>query len=122
MNSERLHERLRGIRARVAIRKWEARQAAHAGGVWFRLNLLLASTRCALVITAEEAAALRAAGFEPESVGAELEPPKLLFVVSEDMVPPSIRGTEVPLHDARQILLAPALLLIPFRAPRSRGL
>jgi hypothetical protein len=115
MNSNRLHERLRGIRSRVAVRKWEVRQAAHAGGVWFHLDLLLAATRRALVITAEEATMLRAAGFEPHPVGAELEPPKALFVIAEERVPPSITGREVAMHDARQILLAPAMILIPFR-------
>jgi len=114
MNSDRLHERLRGIRSRVAIRKWEARQAMHAGGVWFRLELLLASTRRALVITAEEAAALRAAGFEPHPLGGEIEPPKSLFVVAEESVPALMAGREVAIQDARQILLAPAMILIPF--------
>jgi hypothetical protein len=115
MNSDLLHQRLRRMRAQAAIRKWEARQVDHARGVWFRLELLLARTRCALVISADESAILRAAGFEAHPVGAELEPPKALFVVPEEMLPPSIEGHEIPLQDARQILLASAVVLIPFR-------
>lgn len=115
MNSDRLHQRLREMRARAAIRKWEARQVDHAGGAWFRLQLLLAATRRALAINADEVAILRAAGFEPHPVGAEIEPPKALFVVPEAKLPPSIIGCEVPLQDARRILLAPAMILVPFR-------
>ena len=113
-NSERLHERLRKMKARAAIQKWEARQVLHAGGVWFRLQLLLASTRRALVITAEEAAALRSAGFEPHPVGTQLEPAKWFFVIAEENVPPEIAGSEVPLQEASRIVAAPAAILIPF--------
>ena len=114
-NSDRLHERLRQMKARAAIQKWEARQADHARGVWFRLQLLFARTRRALIITAGEAAALRSGGFEPHPIGAELEPPRSFFVLSEEMVPPEVVGSEVPLHESNRILLAPAAILIPFR-------
>ncbi len=114
-NSEPLHQKLRGMRSRAAIRKWEARQAVHARGVWFRLELLLARTRRALVISAEDTMILRAAGFEALPIGAELDPPKTLFVMSEATLPASIKGFEVELQDKRQILLAAALVLIPFR-------
>jgi len=56
---------------------------------------------------------LREAGFDP--IGAELEPPKSLFVMTEETMPPEIAGSEIPLHEWRQILLAPAAILIPFR-------
>jgi hypothetical protein len=115
MSSASLYRRLREIRARAAIQKWEARQVNHAHGVWFRLQMLLAETRRALAISAEEASILRGSGFEPHPIGAELEPPKLLFVVSNGMLPPSIQGREVPLQDAQQILLSSVLVLIPFR-------
>ena len=110
-----LHERLREMKARAAIRTWEARQAELAGGVWFRLQLLLACTRRALVITAEEANELQRAGFEPHPVGLQLEPAKSFFVIAETNVPPEIAGSEVPLQEARRILAAPAAILIPFR-------
>jgi hypothetical protein len=113
-NSDHLHERLRQMKARVAIQKWEARQIDHAGGVWFHLQLLFASTRRALVITADEAEGLRNSGFEPHPIGSQLEPPKSFFVLSEEMVPPGV-GAEVPLQEAQRILLAPAAILIPFR-------
>jgi hypothetical protein len=113
-NSDHLHERLRQMKARAAIQKWEARQVDLAGGVWFHLQLLLASTRRALVITADEAAVLRNGGFEPHPIGARLEPPRSFFVLSEEMVPVGV-GSEVPLQEAQRILLAPAAILIPFR-------
>ncbi len=114
-NSDHLHERLRQMKARIAIQKWEARQVDHARGVWFHLQLLLASTRRALVITVEEEAVLRRAGFEPHPIGMRLEPPKSFFVLTEEMVPSGIVGSEVALQEARRILLAPAAILIPFR-------
>ena len=103
------------MKARIAIQKWEARQIDLAGGVWFHLQLLLASTRRALVITADEAAVLRNNGFEPHPIGMRLEPAKSFFVLSEEMVPPGVVGSEVPLQEAQRILLAPAAILIPFR-------
>lgn len=115
MNSDLLHQRLRRMRSRVAIRKWEARQVTHAHGVWFRLELLLARTRRAFVISAEEATTLRAAGFEAHAIGTELEPPKAVFVIPEKTLPVSIKAHEVALQDAQQILLAQAMILIPFR-------
>jgi len=114
-NSDRLHERLRQMKARVAIQQWEARQIGHARGVWFRLQLLLAQTKRALVITAEEATVLRNAGLEPSPVGLQLEPPKSFFVLSEQAVPLGVVGFEVPLQESNRLLLAPAAILIPFR-------
>ena len=114
-NTDILYERLRQMKARAAIRQWEARQVDHANGVWFRLQLLLARTRRALLITAEEANALRTAGFEPNPIGAQLEPAKAFFVMTEEMVPPEIVGSEVALDETTRILLAPAAILIPFR-------
>jgi hypothetical protein len=114
MSSQRLHDRLRQLRARVAIRKWEIRQLPHAGGVWFRFELLLARTRRALAITGEEEEILRAAGIDQHKVGAELEPPKTIFVLSEKQLPASVGGQEVPLQELQQILAAKSLILIPF--------
>lgn len=113
-NTDLLHERLRQMKARAAIRQWEARQVDYAGGVWFRLQLLLARTRRALLITPDEANVLRRAGFEPNPVGMQLEPAKSLFVIAEKMVPPEIVGSEIAL---REILRAPAAILIPFSKP-----
>lgn len=109
-----LHERLREMKARAAIKKWEARQADLAGGVWLRLQLLLAHSRRALLITAADAGALKNAGFEPHPVGMQLEPAKLLFVIAEERVPPEIAGTDIALRD---VLRAPAAILIPFSSP-----
>jgi hypothetical protein len=114
MSSERLHQRLRQMKARIAIQKWEARQVNHAGGVWFRLQRLLSDTRRALVISADEAAILLAAGFESHPVGHELQPPKELFVIPEAAVPRNVTGREIALQDGQAILHASAMILIPF--------
>jgi len=114
MSSDRLHQRLREMRARLAIRKWEARQANHAAGVWSRLQRLLAGTESAFVITSEEAAIVRAAGFESHPVGRELEPAKELFIIPKESLPEGVHGREVPLQDAQEILRASAMILVPF--------
>lgn len=41
----------------------------------------------------------------------QLEPAKSLFVIAEERVPPGIAGAEIALRD---ILRAPAAILIPF--------
>lgn len=115
MSSERLHRRLQQLKSRAAIRNWEMRQIGHARGVWFRLELLLAGTRRAFAITDADVALLRESSFEPHVIGAELEPPKLLFVIPAERLPGWIEGEEILLQDARRILAARALVLVPFR-------
>ena len=57
---------------------------------------------------------LRESGFDRHPIGEELEPPKSIFVLAEEQLPSALRGRDVPLQDAQQILLEPALVLIPF--------
>jgi len=114
MSSETLHRRLREMRARAAIRKWEARQINHARGAWFRFELLLAHAERALAVTPEEVEMLRASGIEEDPIGGEFEPRKFIFVISADRLPLQISGRDVPLQDKRRILMEPALVLFPF--------
>jgi hypothetical protein len=58
VSSERLHRRLRSLRLRAAVRRWELQQLEHAGGAWFRLARLLAFARSAWAVDEADVASL----------------------------------------------------------------
>jgi len=109
-----LEARVREIHARAAIRAWEYRQRDHAKGTWFRLRRLLAGTRQCWSVPESEAELLTEEGFEPESVGLELEPPKTFLIVPADRVStiPGRRPLRVAL--TAELLSAACLVLVPF--------
>jgi len=109
-----LEVRARKVRTRAAIRAWEYRQRHHAKGVWFRLRRLLALSASAWSIPEAEADRLLAEGYEPDPVGALLEPPKVLLVVPEDRLSKVADHTAVPLRLGSELLAARFLALVPF--------
>ena len=50
-STEKLHERVRALRARAAIQRWEIRQRGHAAGSWFALQRLFALSGRAWIIS-----------------------------------------------------------------------
>src|SRR5205814_2627871 len=50
-STEKLHERVRALRARAAIQRWEIRQRGHAAGSWFALERLFALSRRAWILS-----------------------------------------------------------------------
>lgn len=112
-STERLHERVRALRARIAVRRWEIRQRGHAAGSWFALERLFALSRRAWILSEQGAEALVAAGYEPDPAGLTLEPPRRIFIVSGET--PSLAGArEIALRSSAELLLAPAIALLPF--------
>jgi hypothetical protein len=109
-----LHERARRIRERGLILKWEYRQRHHAKGTWFRLRRALVDAREAWVISGEEADRLAAEGLVPLAVGAELEPPKRIFVVSPDRLATLASRRRIAVALNAEFLEARALALVPF--------
>ncbi len=113
---DKLHARVREIRARAAIQRYEIRQMKYAGGVWFRLQRLLTFSRQAWTISDADARGLMAAGHEPHPAGLELEPPRRFFILREDGEVTSLRSArEVPLHASTELLVAPAVALVLFK-------
>ena len=109
-----LHERVREIRARAAIQRWEIRQRGHAAGSWFALERLFALSRRAWILSAEDAEALVAAGYEPHPAGLALEQPRRIFIVRPSDIPSLAGAREIALRSSVELLLAPAIALVPF--------
>lgn len=113
-SSEALHRRVRAIRSRAAVRRWEMRQLEHAAGAWFRLARLLAYASSAWAITQADADKLVAAGHSPDPAGVELEPPRKIFFVSEEELDALRSAREVPLRASPELLGYRTLALVPF--------
>jgi hypothetical protein len=112
-----LHERVREIRARAAIQRWEIRQRGHAAGSWFALQRLFALSRRAWVLSAQDAEALVAAGYEPHPAGLALEPQRKIFIVRPSEIPSLAGAREIALRSSVELLLAPVIALVPFTLP-----
>jgi hypothetical protein len=98
----------------MLVRSWTYRQRHHARGVWFRLRRTLADAREAYAVAREEAETLVAEGHEPASVGAELEPPKLVFVIPAARVARLRSARPLAVRLSAELLAAECLVLVPF--------
>jgi hypothetical protein len=103
--------RLREFRSRILIRAWDYRQRRHARGVWFRFRLALAR---------QEALKLIAEGVQPEPVGQELEPQRLILFVPAERVATIADARPLAVRLDAELLAAECLVLTPFES-RSRG-
>jgi hypothetical protein len=113
----RLHERrLRQLRSRLLVRSWAYRQRHLARGVWFRLRRVLADASEAYALPREEAEALAAEGHEPEPVGQELEPPKLIVFASLPRVSRIATARSLGVRLSAELLAAECLALVPFES------
>ena len=111
------HERrLRELRSRVLVRAFTHRQRRHAGGVWFRLRRVLADAREAYVISADEANRLIAEGCQPEPVGRELAPPRIILLLPRERVARLASARPLAVHLNADLLSAECLALVPFEA------
>ncbi len=112
--TESLHRRVRQMRSRAQIRRWEYRQRHHAKGVWYRLRRLLADAQSAFEISAGDAAVLTSEGVRPEPVGAELEPPKTILFVQRGRLERIARRTPLPVDLGAELLGARCIALVRF--------
>ena len=85
-----LRSQARRVRAQGAIRAWEYRQRKHSKGVWFRLRRVLADAESVFSIPCSEVKRLEEEGYRRESVGAEIEPQKVILFV------PAARLEQIP--------------------------
>lgn len=112
--STALHRRVREIRARAEIRKWEYRQRNHAKGVWFRLRRVLADAELAYGLDDEEMEQLLAEGFCLEAVGGELQPVKRILFVTEARLRLISGRREIPVRLGPELLGERNLALLRF--------
>jgi hypothetical protein len=108
--------RLRELRSRVLVRAFDYRQRRHARGVWFRLRRALAFASEAYALPRDEAERLIAEGHEPEPVGRELEPPRVILYVSRERVAAIASARPLAVRLSAEMLSAEFLALVPFEA------
>lgn len=110
-------QRLREIRARGRIRRWEYRQRNLAHGAWLRFRTALAHAERAYRISPELYAELVANGGRIDDRGAGLEPPRRIVWVMPAHVRALAHAQELPLHLDADMLAAEHLALVPFDVP-----
>ena len=114
-----LERRVRQFRSRVLVRSWNYRRRQHAHGVWFRLRRVLADASAAYVIPPDEARKLVAEGLQPEPVGNEIVPPKLIVFVPDGRLAEITSARSVPVRLGGELLDAEALALTRFETTTS---
>jgi hypothetical protein len=110
--------RLRALRSRSTVRRWELRQLDRAGGVWYRVTRRLALSRRAWSIDDDDAALLLARGYQPDASGLALEPPRRLFVVPDTEIASLQSAQEMRVQASAELLGHPNVALEPFTAER----
>ncbi|HEY4658608.1 MAG TPA: hypothetical protein VIH11_03770 [Gemmatimonadaceae bacterium] len=106
--------RLREMRSRMLVRAFDHRQRRHARGVWFRLRRVLAFASEAYALPRDEAERLIAEGHQPESVGEELAPPRLILFVPRARVARIASARPLALRLNAEMLSAECLALVSF--------
>jgi hypothetical protein len=106
--------RVKAVRARARVRRWEYRQRSLAHGAWDRFRAALAHAREAYVIDDATVAALVDEGYASDDRGRGLEPPRTLIWVTTERAS-QLRGARpIELRLGAQLLAARCLALVPF--------
>jgi hypothetical protein len=106
--------RLREMRSRMLVRAFDHRQRRHARGVWFRLRRLLTFASEAYALPRDEAERLVAEGHEPDPVGQELAPPRLILFLPGERVATIASARPLVVRLSAEMLSAECLALVPF--------
>jgi hypothetical protein len=111
-------QRIREIRARGRIRRWEYRQRNLAHGAWLRLRMALAHAERAFRISRECYAELVANGGQLDDRGAGLEPPRHIVWISPSQASALDGACELALHLNADMLASQHLALVGFSTSR----
>ena len=109
-------QRVKQVRARARIRKWEFRQRHLARGAWHQFRLALAAARDAYAIDDAQLAALVAAGCSVDDRGQGLEPPRRIVWISNDRALRLERARPLTLRFDDALLSARNLALVAFNS------
>jgi hypothetical protein len=109
-------QRIREIRARGLIRRWEFRQRNLAHGAWLRFRTALAQAERAFRISPQLYAALAADGGKIDNRGAGLEPPRHIVWISRAQAARLQGALELVLRLDAEMLAAEYLTLVAFDA------
>ena len=107
-------ERVKAVRARARIRRWEYRQRNLAHGAWARFRAALAHAREAYAIDDATAAALIAEGFIIDDRGRGLEPPRAIVWITVERAGRLTGARPIALRLDAELLAARCLVLVPF--------
>jgi hypothetical protein len=107
-------ERVKAVRARARVRRWEYRQRNLAHGAWGRFRAALAHAQEAYILDDETAQALIGEGNIVDERGRGLEPPRTLIWITADRVARFQAARPVELRLDAELLAARYLALIPF--------
>jgi hypothetical protein len=109
-------QRIREIRARGRIRRWEYRQRNLAHGAWLRFRTALAQAERAFRIAPELYAALAAGGAKVDDRGTGLEPPRRIVWITPARAAALQGARELVLRLDADMLAAQDLALVAFDA------
>lgn len=107
-------ERVRRVRARCRILRWEYRQRHLAHGAWGKFREALAMAAVAYAIDPATADALVGEGFRTDERGARLEPPRRIVWITEDRATRLLQARPLALHLDADMLAATTLALVGF--------
>ena len=107
-------ERVKAVRARARIRRWEYRQRNLAHGAWARFRGALAHAREAYAIDDATVAALIAEGFVIDDRGRGLEPPRTIVWITAERAGRLTGARPIALRLDAELLAARCLALVPF--------
>lgn len=117
---ETMQARVRALKSRAAVRRWNYRQRHLAAGVWFRLRRALADARRAYVISAEDARQLIAEGYRCEACGLDLVPEKTLLFVDEARLAEVEPRRPIDVALDAEFLVARHIALVAFDGVRNK--
>ena len=107
-------ERVKAVRARARVRRWEYRQRNLAHGAWARFRAALAHAREAYAIDDATAAALIAEGCIIDDRGRGLEPPRTIVWITAERASRFTGARPIALRLDAELLAARCLALVPF--------
>ena len=109
-----LAERVKAVRARAQVRRWEYRQRNLAHGAWARFRAALAHARQAYAIDEATADALLAEGSVSDERGRGLEPPRTIVWITAERAARIVDPRPLELKLDAELLAARYLALVPF--------
>jgi hypothetical protein len=107
-------DRVKTIRARARVRRWEYRQRNLAHGAWNRFRTALAHAREAYALDDATTVALLAEGFVVDDRARGLEPPRTLIWITAERASRLESARPVALKLDAELLAAHNLALVPF--------
>jgi hypothetical protein len=109
-----LQRRVKEVRARARIQRWQYRQRNLAAGAWGHFREALAQAEHAFAIDEVTARALLDEGVIPDARGALLEPPRTLLWISPERAERLVAARPLVLRLDAELLATRCLALVPF--------